>query len=261
MRAKDIRHQAWNALRGNWCWAILACLVATFLGGASSFASSGFSVNINFETKSDVTGAGGLSSLTKMLEDSEFAPLIIGIIVALVVVIALISLFSLAYAVASFCLSSIIEVGYSNFNLDIIDGNKVEFVRIFSFFKHWGKAILANLIRNLFIFLWSLLFIIPGIIASYRYSMVPFILADNPDMSAGDAIDESKYLMHGNKWRLFCLNFSFFGWDVLCALTFGILGIWIAPYKHAALAAFYRSIVPAPEEASNEETTDQTTFI
>lgn len=258
MRAKDIRHQAWNALRGKWGWAILACLVATFLGGASSFASSGFSVNIKFETKS---GSGGLSSLTNMFENSELAPLIIVIIVVLVVVIAIISLLSLAYAVASFCLASIIEVGYSNFNLDIIDGNKVEFVRIFSFFKHWGKAILANLIRNLFIFLWSLLFIIPGIIASYRYSMVPFILADNPDMSAGDAIDVSKTIMHGNKWRLFCLNFSFFGWDVLCALTFGILSIWISPYKHAALAAFYRSIVPAPVEEQNEETTGEITFI
>ena len=259
MRAKDIRHQAWSALRGNWGWAILTCLVATILGGASAFASSGFSVNINFEGSSGRNE--GLSSLTKFFEDSTIAPLIIGIIVASVVVITLISLLSLAYAVASFCLASIIEVGYSQFNLDIIDGNKVEFVRIFSFFKHWGKAVLANLIRNLFIFLWSLLFIIPGIIASYRYSMVPFILADNPNMSAGDAIDESKYLMHGNKWRLFCLQFSFFGWDVLCALTFGILSIWIVPYKHAALAAFYRSIVPAPVEEQNEEVNGETTFI
>lgn len=259
MTSKDLRHQAWNALRGNWGWAILAFLVASVLGGAHYAAN----FQINVENESNVISFNGLSLpvLAKYFENPDTAAIAIAVTVIVVSVVLFAFLFSLAYTVAWFCLSSIITVGYAHFNMDVIDGEKVEFVRIFSKFKDWKRVILANLIRSLFIFLWSLLFIIPGIIASYRYSIVPFILIDNPDMSAGDAIDYSKLLMHGNKWRLFCLEFSFIGWDILCMLTFGILNIWILPYKHAALAAFYRSIIPAPVKEKNEEATDETTFI
>ena len=259
MTSKDLRHQAWNALRGNWGWAILACLVASVLGGAHYAAN----FQINVENESNVISFNGLSlpALTKLFENPDTAAIAIAVTVIVVSVVLLAFLFTLAYTAAWFCLSSIITVGYAHFNMDVIDGEKVEFVRIFSKFKDWKRVILANLIRSLFIFLWSLLFIIPGIIASYRYSIVPFILIDNPDMSAGDAIDYSKLLMHGNKWRLFCLEFSFIGWDILCVLTLGILNIWVLPYKHAALAAFYRSIIPAPAEDKNEKSTDETIFI
>jgi uncharacterized membrane protein len=223
MTSKDLRHQAWNALRGNWGWAILAFLVASVLGGAHYAAN----FQINVENESNVISFNGLSLpvLAKYFENPDTAAIAIAVTVIVVSVVLFAFLFSLAYTVAWFCLSSIITVGYAHFNMDVIDGEKIEFVRIFSKFKDWKRVILANLIRSLFIFLWSLLFIIPGIIAAYRYSIVPFILIDNPDMSAGDAIDYSKLLMHGNKWRLFCLEFSFNGWDILCMLTFGILNI------------------------------------
>lgn len=97
--------------------------------------------------------------------------------------------------------------------------------------------------------LWSILFIIPGIIASYSYAMTSFVLADNPEMSANEAIRESKRLMKGNKWKFFCLQLSFIGLMIIGALTLGIGLIWIIPYQQATYAAFYRDICPAKDAA------------
>ena len=72
--------------------------------------------------------------------------------------------------------------------------------------------------------------------------MTDYILAENPELTASQAIEKSKTMMYGNRWRLFCLRFSFIGWDLLCSLTFGIGYLWLTPYKQAAEAAFYRDI-------------------
>ena len=101
---------------------------------------------------------------------------------------------------------------------------------------------MAQLLQTLYVVLWSLLFIIPGIIASYSYAMTSFILAENPEMDANEAIGRSKEMMYGNRWRLFCLHFSFIGWDILATLTLGIGNLWLVPYKQAASAAFYREV-------------------
>ena len=72
--------------------------------------------------------------------------------------------------------------------------------------------------------------------------MTLYILAENPELTAGDALKKSKAMMRGNRWRLFCLSLSFIGWDMLCVLTLGVGSVWLVPYKQAALAAFYRDI-------------------
>ena len=87
--------------------------------------------------------------------------------------------------------------------------------------------------------LWTLLFIIPGIIKSYEYSIIPYILADDPEISSKDAFKKAKQMMKGNKWRLFKLEFSFIGWFVLCVLTLGIGTFFLIPYINAANAEFY----------------------
>ena len=84
--------------------------------------------------------------------------------------------------------------------------------------------------------------------------MTGYILAEHPELTAGEAIAQSKAMMAGNRWRLFCLQFSFIGWDILCALTLGIGNLALRPYRHAAEAAFYRGLcggtVPEDEEYS-----------
>ena len=98
-------------------------------------------------------------------------------------------------------------------------------------------------------FLWALLGIIPGIIASLRYAMAPYIMADNPEMTGKDAIEASKEMMKGKKGKLFCLQLSYIGWILLCCLTCGILFLWVQPRMQVAVAAFYEDAKNAPKEA------------
>ena len=96
-----------------------------------------------------------------------------------------------------------------------------------------------------FTFLWSLLLVIPGIIKAYAYSMSFYILADNPELTASEALAKSQSLMRGHKMELFILELSFIGWFFLIGLTFGLAAIYVAPYMEATMANFYNSIKEA----------------
>ena len=97
--------------------------------------------------------------------------------------------------------------------------------------------------RDLYTFLWMLLFIIPGIIKSYEYQMIPYILAENPEISRNEAFQLSKDMMYGNKWKSFVLDLSFLGWEILNICTFGILGIfYVNAYEDQTEAALYETI-------------------
>ncbi len=98
--------------------------------------------------------------------------------------------------------------------------------------------------RDLFVALWSLLFLIPGIIKSYQYVMVEYILADNPDISSHDALVQSREMMKGNKWRFFVLQLSFLGWLALGALACGLGTVFVTPYMQATYVQFYLSVKP-----------------
>ena len=141
------------------------------------------------------------------------------------------------------------SLGLSIISLNIVRGDNVTVNNLFVGFKRFLDAFLANLINGILIALWSLLFIIPGIIKGYSYSMTYYILADNPSMTANDARKKSMVIMRGNKWRLFCLQLSFIGWLLLCVLTLGILTLWISPYIQTTTAAFYEDI-SAPLKAN-----------
>jgi len=98
-------------------------------------------------------------------------------------------------------------------------------------------------LRMLLVFLWSLLLVVPGIRAAYSYRMAFYLLADHPDWAPGQAIAESKRLMHGHRWRLFCLDVSFLGWFLLVGVTRGLAGIFVMPYFATANAAFYEDLL------------------
>lgn len=138
-----------------------------------------------------------------------------------------------------------VTLGYAQFNLNLVDDRDPRFSDIFSHIHRLWEGFCMRFFQGMMVFLWSLLFIIPGVIASYRYSMTPYILAENMDLSVMEAITESKKMMRGNKFRLFCLEFSFIGWDILAALTLNIGDLWVHSYREAARAAFYREITEA----------------
>jgi len=198
--ASNFRESAREALRGKWGLAVGVGLVASLLGAGGSYNAS---ININLDS-SDVETTGSLEGLFSQMSEkaSEALPIIIGVFSAVLLV-------SLVVSVAMFVISSIVSLGYAKFNLELIDDGAPSFNNLFSYFKHWKVAVVSNLLMVIYVFLWTLLFIIPGIVAGYSYAMTPYILADNPNLSASEAIAMSKEMMRGNKWRLFCLSLSF----------------------------------------------------
>ncbi len=106
------------------------------------------------------------------------------------------------------------------------------------FFKKWG----ALLLQGLYICLWSLLFFIPGLVKSYSYAMTNYILLDNPDMGINEAITESRRMMKGYKFKLFCLDLSFILWHLLAFCTCGLLYLYITPLINASKAQFYEEL-------------------
>jgi uncharacterized membrane protein len=217
--AADFRKKAREALRGNWALAIGTGFIAALLGASSRGGSSS-----NHEWRES-------DQLFNIDLGSFLFPFFIGLV-------AFISIWFLI----TFFFGGAIELGYCRFNKNLINGRNPQFNDLFSKFDLFWKALGLRIVIAIFTFLWSLLFIIPGIIAAYSYSMAFYILEENPSMGILDAINQSKEMMRGNKWRLFCLEISFIGWFILCLFTFGIGILWLHPYINAAVAAFYLEV-------------------
>ena len=117
----------------------------------------------------------------------------------------------------------------------------VDLENLFDGFRggRYTRVFCALFLVNLFTFLWALLLIIPGIMKAFSYALTPYILLDEPELTAKQAISRSCEIMQGRRWKLFCLYFSFIGWGILCLLTFGIGFLWLVPYMNASVAAFY----------------------
>ena len=146
--------------------------------------------------------------------------------------------------VVGFVLAGPLLLGFVSFFLRLGRGVVPEYGDLFSGFKQFGAAFVANFLMGLFTFLWMLLLIVPGIMAALSYAMTFFIMADNPGISGLDAIRRSKKLMYGHRWKLFCLGWRFFGWALLCLLTCGIGFLWLMPYVQTSMARFYDDLGP-----------------
>ena len=235
--AEDFRRIARNALTNKWLIAVAVGLVASILGGIGSNGPE-FKVNIdgsNISMNFNLAGQTIYSTGTNGGLNSEVGAFIVGSL-------GFIMIAALFMAVIYFVLGSIVGVGYAKYNLNLVDKKNAAFETLFEYFSHWKTTTIARLLRALYVFLWSLLFIIPGIVAGFSYAMTDYILAEDHELTADEAISQSKSLMMGNKWRFFCLQFSFIGWDILATLAFGIGHLWLTPYKQAAYAAFYREV-------------------
>ena len=232
MNFKEIKRHALDCLRGNWGIAILGALIAAALGGINDSSS------INFSGGSGSSSSGSSADRWGSMDSDQ----LIEMLSVLIPIVLIIMFVTLVMSVAFFIVGSTVGVGYAKFNLYLIDGIRPSIGAIFSYFRHLKTAVLAELFVTIKVTLGLLLFIVPGIIAAYKYSMVKYILADDPTMSARDALFESARLMNGNKWRSFCFGLSFIGWNMLVAVSFGIAAIWVVPYEQAAFAKFYREI-------------------
>lgn len=217
MEAKDYRRIARENLSDNWGLsigvAVIACLLGGLLVGSDFLPEIEFNSE-NFSYSTDVFG-GDLSI-------SFGSGSLLGL--------------------AQFILGGVIQLGYVQYLLKQHDRRTPELSDLFSQFDRFGQGFAQAFLRVLYVALWSLLFIIPGIVKSYAYAMTPFIMAEHPEMTANQAITASKELMDGHKGELFWLDLTFIGWSLLCALTLNIGNIALNPYRNAAYAAFYRNI-------------------
>lgn len=270
--AADFRADAREALRGRWPIAILTGFVASLVG-ANIATSGGGSSNSN----NDSSGA-----VIRDFQATEFWLQYRTLIIAAIVVLVI-------WVIITIVIGGAGKLGYATFNLKLVDNKDVALADLFSQFHRLGDGFCMNFLMGLYTLLWTLLFIIPGLIKTYSYAMTPYILAENPGMTATDAITESRRIMDGNKWRLFCLGFSFIGWGLLCAAptlialfivsriaietqSLAVL-LWIIPasipsfigslflnpYQEAAWAAFYRDIsgtTVIPDPALPESSTE-----
>ena len=266
--AADFRADAREALRGRWPIAILTGFVASLIGAHIATSGGGSSNSNNNSTR----------AVVRDFQATEFwlqyRTLIIAAIVLLVI-----------WLIVTIVIGGAGKLGYATFNLKLVDNKDVALADLFSQFHRLGDGFCMNFLMGLYTLLWTLLFIIPGLIKTYSYAMTPYILAENPGMTATDAITESRRIMDGNKWRLFCLGFSFIGWGLLCAaptlialfivsriaietqnlavllwiipasIPSFIGSLFLTPYQEAAWAAFYRDVsgrIMAPNAALPE---------
>lgn len=137
-----------------------------------------------------------------------------------------------------------VSVGYYNsLNKLYLDGDNRITSNMFSIgFARVLRYVGGMLLMGIYVFLWMLFLVIPGIIMAIAYSLTPFILKDYPELSVGQAIQMSEKMMRGHKMRLFLLDLSFIGWAILGVFTLGIGYIWLIPYMYTTLAAFYQDV-------------------
>jgi uncharacterized membrane protein len=164
-----------------------------------------------------------------------------------VVILMMSALLSLVSTVGlSIIILGPVMVGYSLYLINVFNqknrGDVFEDL-LLGFKQNFINHMVTYLLMTLFIFLWSLLLIIPGIIKSYAYSQVGFILADDPTLTYKEALSKSEDMMRGHKLRLFSLQLSFIGWFILGLLTFGIVLIFLTPYYEMTRATFYEDLI------------------
>ena len=146
-------------------------------------------------------------------------------------------------SVVSFVVNLFLALGTTSYFLKISRGEDAKIEELWSKKDLLLKAIAVTLLSGLAITLGFLLFIIPGIILACGYSMVIYLLLDNPEMGTLEILKNSRTMMQGNKWRFFCLVLSFIGWYLLVIPTLGLITFWLTPYLYVTQCAFYNNLI------------------
>ena len=256
---KELKEKGKAAFKANyWKCVLVGFLLVLFATGtgASAGRSSTNSMNavnnqnsvvvvtdgtttyaVDGQTAAEVQNAIEESEFMAAMQDPAFQLAVRSMAVAMGAVLLVISL-------VSFCLRLLVfnplEVGCRSF---FVRNTKspAELDELKKGFHPYGRTVGAMFLRDLFLFLWFLLFLIPGLIKIYSYRMVPYILADDPEIGAKDAITLSRRMMDGHKWNTFVLDLSFIGWNLLSLLTLGLVGVFYSnPYQFSTGAELYK---------------------
>ena len=261
--ASEFRQTARETLRGNWKLAMGTGLMASLIGAEiADTAPNGISeLQKVVQSRPEVKNVLAEAFLTRRM----LLPLMLLLIWGLMVVI----------------IGGAGQMGYARFHLNLAEKKEASFSDLFSQFSRITDGVAMVFVRGFYIFCWTCLFFIPGIIKTYSYAMTPYVLMEHPEYSANEAITESRRLMDGKKWNLFCLTFSFIGWRLICSIQYvvpavllytqgtlngvtvlflaGLMGplnigyLFLRPYEEAAFAAFYKDVRDEKREMEEVE--------
>jgi len=275
---RELKEKAKFSFKANYWKAVLVAFIAIAIGGglggagtAATSIPSNLTVTPHVQTTSydsdyyydygdeldDIPNFDGewtdeeVNELVHEVQHETSSPAFVagaGLALMLIILIALVAI-AVAIVIDAFIINPL-EVGSKRFFLRNLNQTAEVKEIAYAFDNNYMEIVKTVLLRDVFIALWSLLFIIPGIIKSYEYRMIPYLMADDPTLTRTQAFEMSKNMMHGNKWKAFVLDLSFLGWNILSLLTLGILGIfYVYPYEFMTDAALYEALrygTPAP---------------
>ncbi|WP_285765810.1 DUF975 family protein [Peribacillus sp. SI8-4] len=222
MRISELKKKGLAALKGKWGIAVSLMLLL-------------FLIHVVFPFIVEVIGSGGFVQWFEQEETPLWSD-IFGTILSIVLIP--------------------LTIATTWFYLDLVRKESPEITEVFAIYKDGKtsiKLIGGSILQAIFICLWSLLLIIPGIIKSIAYSQLFFLLKDHPQYTILEAITESRKRMNGLKWKYFLMNLSFIGWGFLCIFTLGIGLLWLIPYIGTTLAAFYNELIVPQEDEQQVE--------
>lgn len=221
----ELKSTAKVQLKANYWHAVVVGAILTFLLGSGANS-----------VRESVQDSGSSSDLSDFSADSLatiFA--IAGTAIVLALIISLLLRIFLWNPITVGCQKFFVNCKYGNAVV-----KDIGFAFKNGYYKNVGSVMFF---RTLFTYLWSLLFIIPGIVKSYEYMMIPYLLAENPTMSRQEAFARSKEMMQGQKWNAFVLDFSFIGWILLGTVTCGLVALFYgAPYQYMTHAELYHAL-------------------
>ena len=237
---KELKTKAKEALKRNYWKVVLVSVLVILLSGGFSYGFSGGSGGSSPKEEISEMQEMTTSPATEALSSADLIIIVIVAIVIFTVVFCIV--FAIAYAIAAFLYNPVL-VGVNRFMLKSVD-DKAEVKEIAYAFDHsYMNVVKTMFFKDLYVFLWTLLFVIPGVYKKYQYRMVPYIMAEHPEMNYKEALEFSKNMMDGEKWHAFVLDLSFVLWHVLGIITCGILeAFYIAPYQNLTNAELYRTI-------------------
>lgn len=226
----DLKRNAKSVLKKNYWKSVIVSLIFLFITGSGA-ASTGRKASDELSNAKDAFAG---------MDGSTFL-LIIGVVAGAILISMLIGLLLTIF------LWNPLHVGCQKFFVNAVEDQEAGLGDVLYSFKNgYGHIGGIMFVRTVFICLWSVLLIIPGIVKMYEYMMVPFILAENPDMSRKEVFALSKKMMTGNKWKAFVLDLSFLGWNILGGITLGILNVlFVAPYQNLTKAELYQTLKDA----------------
>lgn len=221
----ELKDNAKRFFKFNYWKMVLVALLMGIAGGGGSSAS----YSTSYSTSQDIISSNGRSVMA--------APELVGFLTIFMTAFTVIMILALVLGLFLF---NPLQVGAQRFFV-VSHYQKAELGELgYAFSNAYINVVKTMFLRGLYTFLWSLLFIIPGVIKGYEYRMIPYILAENPGIDSGEAFAISKKMMDGNKWDAFVLDLSFLGWEILSIFTCGILSIfYVNPYIHMTNAELY----------------------